>query len=207
MYSRIAAASISASAMRILTTSPMETRPISRPLSTTGMWRNRCDDISDISRSIVSASRAVITALVMYAETGSFSTLLPDWPIARTRSRSDTMPATLPSSPSMTTQPMPRASSSFAISSNDLSGGAVTTPLPFSFRIAATFILVSSSLRNFRPDCLRHHVPDGRIAQEMAESKGSNERRWSMIRRGSRPRKPHAQTKGWSAMVRSLSNL
>ena len=57
MYSRIAAASISASAIRILTTSPIETRPISRPRSTTGMWRKRCAVISDISRSIVSASR------------------------------------------------------------------------------------------------------------------------------------------------------
>jgi hypothetical protein len=43
----------------------METRPTSRPLSTTGMWRNWRIVISDISRSLVSASRAVTTVLAM----------------------------------------------------------------------------------------------------------------------------------------------
>lgn len=50
MYSRVAAASISISEICILTRSPMETRPTSRPVSTTGMWRNRRVVISDIIR-------------------------------------------------------------------------------------------------------------------------------------------------------------
>jgi hypothetical protein len=45
----------------------------------------------------------------------------------------------------MTMQPMRCCVSSFATSSNDLSAVVVTTVLPFSFRIAATFMLVSSS--------------------------------------------------------------
>ena len=49
----------------------METRPTSRSRSTTGMWRNRRVVISVISWSTVSASRAVITVLVMKFETGS----------------------------------------------------------------------------------------------------------------------------------------
>ncbi len=106
MYSRIAAASISASAIRILTTSPIETSPINRPLSTTGMWRNRCAVISAINLSMVSDSRQVTTALVMQVSTGSFSTLDPARAISRTMSRSDTMPMTLPSDPVMTMQPM-----------------------------------------------------------------------------------------------------
>ena len=103
------------------------------------MWRNRRVVISDISRSIVSASRAVITVLVMKSETGSSKTLGPPWQIARIRSRSDAMPAILSWS-MMTTQPMPCCASSFAISSIDLSGVVVTTPLPLSFRMAAAFI-------------------------------------------------------------------
>src|SRR4249920_2400035 len=50
------------------------------------------------------------------------------------------MPATWPSSPLMTMQPMSCCSSSFATSSNDLSAVVVTTFLPFTFRIAATRI-------------------------------------------------------------------
>ena len=114
------------------------------------MWRNRCVVISDISRSIRSASRAVTTVLVMKSETGSFKTLGPDWPIARMRSRSDTMSATLPLSPSMTMQPMPCCSSSFAISSNDLSLVVVTTPY-LQLQNCRDVHLVSSSLSNFRP--------------------------------------------------------
>jgi hypothetical protein len=123
----------------------METRPISRPFSTTGMWRNRCAVISAISLSMVSASRQVKTVLVMQVFTGSFSTLAPARAISRTMSRSDTMPATLPSAPVMTTQPMPCLPSTSAMSSNDVSGAEVTTSLPFIFRIVATFIRVSSS--------------------------------------------------------------
>src|SRR6476620_9406018 len=67
---------------------------------------------------------------------------------------------------STTTQPMPWLSSRLAISSRDASAFTVTTPLPFIFRIAATFILVSSSLGNFCPDRLRHSVLDWRDAQE-----------------------------------------
>src|SRR4029077_14743246 len=59
------------------------------------------------------------------------------------------MPTTLPSSPSMTMQPMPCCSSSLAISSKDVSAEAVKTPLPFILRIAATCMLVSSSRRTY----------------------------------------------------------
>jgi hypothetical protein len=83
------------------------------------------------------------------------------------------MPETLPSSPAITTQPMPWRSSSFAKSSKVVSGLAVTTPLPFIFRIAATFMVVSSSFGSFRPVRLRHSVPDDQTAQEREEWDGS----------------------------------
>jgi hypothetical protein len=56
------------------------------------------------------------------------------------------LPATLPSFASMTMQPMLCCSSSLATSSSDLSAVVVTTFLPFTFRIAAACMLVSSSL-------------------------------------------------------------
>jgi hypothetical protein len=114
------------------------------------MWRNRCTVISDITQSTMSAFRAVTTVFVMKSETGCFKTSGPARPTARMRSRSDTMPATLPSSSSMTMQPMPCCASSFAISSNDLSLVVVTTPLRLSFRIAATFISFPPAV-DFRP--------------------------------------------------------
>ena len=86
VYPAVAVASISTSAMWILTRSPMETRPTNRSLSTTGMWRNRRAVISDISQLIVSASRAVTPVLVMKSETGSFKTWAPHRLIARMRS-------------------------------------------------------------------------------------------------------------------------
>ena len=64
------AALSSATAIRCLTTSPIETMPISRPLSTTGMWRRkRRDVISSIIQCTVSRSTQVITSLVINLET------------------------------------------------------------------------------------------------------------------------------------------
>ena len=64
------------------------------------------------------------------------------------------MPAILSSSPTMTMQPMPCCASSFAISSNDLSLVVVKTPLPFSFRIVATFISVLHRLATSARDLI-----------------------------------------------------
>src|SRR6476646_8002205 len=68
------------------------------------------------------------------------------------------MPATWPSSPSMTMQPMSCCSSNFATSSNDLSAVVVTTFLPFTFRIAATCISFPPASITSVHDRLRHRA-------------------------------------------------
>jgi hypothetical protein len=69
------------------------------------MCRKRWVVISVISFSIVSASRQLTTFLVMLSRTGSTSAGAPLCPMARTISRSDRMPTTLPDSSATTTQP------------------------------------------------------------------------------------------------------
>ena len=82
--------------MRFLTTSPMLTMPVSRPSSTTGRCRTRASVMIRARLSTLSSGVVVVTVEVMIEETGSVSKLLPMRFSARTTSRSDTMPRTLP---------------------------------------------------------------------------------------------------------------
>ncbi len=73
MYSRKETASRTVSSMRVFTTSPIETMPVIRPLSSTGTWRNRPMVIISMMSWTVSVSAQVATARVMYMLTGRAS--------------------------------------------------------------------------------------------------------------------------------------
>src|ERR1700730_1997526 len=96
IYSRIALCSYSHSPSRYLTMSPIDTRPTSFSWLMTGRWRERSLVIFSIATRTNSSSLVVITLVVMCVDTASLNTAAPHLTTARTISRSDKIPRTLP---------------------------------------------------------------------------------------------------------------
>src|SRR5512132_303668 len=133
--------------MRFLTTSPMETMPISSPSSTTGTWRKRCAVIMPSIAPRGSLGEQVTTGDVIKSDTRLSKTALPCLCIARTRSRSERMPAIPPLVSSARTAPIRCCAISASASATGCCDSRETTLPPLPFKISETNILSSPHAR------------------------------------------------------------
>jgi len=98
--------------------------------------------IIDMSESIESPGRHVTTSPDIQDDTARPKAASPSWAMARTTSRSDTMPSIDTPSALTTSAPTPWSRSAAIVSDSDPVGRMVATAVPLAERMDWTFIVV-----------------------------------------------------------------